>query len=153
MSRGNKVQKIKLNIEDLVNNGPIIAIKCHAWSSVLELKQSLNKVLKVLPSKLQLFYKNLELDLDNKTLIGYEIKANDTLSVKLVPHLENSTGIIHSYSIFDTQPPLIIDMIDSIKSGFLKGIRPKLAENGTSGSYFLESSSHKIVAIFKPFDE
>ena len=44
-------------------------------------------------------------------------------------------------------------MIDSIKTGFAKGIKPKLAENGTSGSYFLMSGSHKTVAIFKPFDE
>lgn len=87
MNRGSKAQKIKLNIHDQVNNGPAFSVRCHAWSSVLELKQSLQKVLRVLPSKLQLFYKNIELDLDNKTLTGYDIKINETISVKLAPHL------------------------------------------------------------------
>ena len=43
-------------------------------------------------------------------------------------------------------------MIDEIKSGFLKGLRPKLTENGTSGSYFLQNHNLKTAAIFKPYD-
>ena len=152
MSRG-KVYKIKVEVDGLPNNGSILSVRCHDWSSVLELKQSLHKVLKIQPSRLQLFYKNLELDLDNKTLLGYDIKANDTICVKLIPQFENSLGIIHQYTIFAHHSPLILSMIESIKTGFLKGMKPKLSENGTSGSYFLESNTGKTVAIFKPFDE
>jgi hypothetical protein len=43
-------------------------------------------------------------------------------------------------------------MFDSVKSGFLKGIRPRLSENGTSGTYLLENNVRKVVAIFKPYD-
>lgn len=44
-------------------------------------------------------------------------------------------------------------MIDNIKTGFYKGLKPKLTDNGTSGSYFLEDHNFKTVAIFKPYDE
>jgi hypothetical protein len=44
-------------------------------------------------------------------------------------------------------------MIENVKSGFLKGLKPKLADNGTSGSYFLKDYNMKTVAIFKPYDE
>ena len=44
-------------------------------------------------------------------------------------------------------------MIEEIKSGFLKGLKPRLTDNGTSGSYFLENHHFKTVAIFKPYDE
>lgn len=33
------------------------------------------------------------------------------------------------------------------------GRNPKLAEEGTSGTYFLENHMKKVVAIFKPFNE
>jgi hypothetical protein len=44
-------------------------------------------------------------------------------------------------------------MLDNVKSGFLKGIKPRLSENGTSGTYLLENNVRKVVAIFKPYDE
>lgn len=44
-------------------------------------------------------------------------------------------------------------MIDDVKSGFLKGLKPKLTETGTSGSYFLQNHNSKTTAIFKPYDE
>ena len=44
-------------------------------------------------------------------------------------------------------------MILEVQSGLNNGKKPKLAEEGTSGTYFLENHKKKNVAIFKPFNE
>ncbi len=40
-----------------------------------------------------------------------------------------------------------------VQSGLNNGKKPKLADDGTSGTYFLENHQKVVCAIFKPFDE
>lgn len=46
-----------------------------------------------------------------------------------------------------------MNLILEVQSGLNSGKNPKLTEEGTSGSYFLENHLNKVVGIFKPFDE
>jgi hypothetical protein len=39
-----------------------------------------------------------------------------------------------------------------VQSGLNAGKKPKLASDGTSGTYFLENNQKKIVAVYKPYD-
>lgn len=43
--------------------------------------------------------------------------------------------------------------IFDINQGFFSGLFPKLSENGTSGTYFLQNVNKKSIAVFKPRDE
>lgn len=44
-------------------------------------------------------------------------------------------------------------VIDKIRQSFNSGLYPKLAEDGTSGAYFLRNIKKEPIAIFKPIDE
>ena len=43
--------------------------------------------------------------------------------------------------------------IRDIESGFKKGLKPKLTDDGTSGTYLMRGISKKPLAVFKPIDE
>jgi hypothetical protein len=43
--------------------------------------------------------------------------------------------------------------IKEIEQGFKKGLKPKLTDDGTSGTYLMRGVSKKPLAVFKPIDE
>lgn len=73
--------------------------------------------------------------------------------MRMTEQLENSLGIVNPYQIFEQLPKGLEALLSEVKTGFLSGIKPKLTEYGTSGTYFLYNHARKTVAIFKPFDE
>lgn len=107
-----KAQRLLFRIEDMVNQGPSFVLQCHAWATVSEVKKDLEKILKVMHSNLRLFYKNVELTKNGISLLDYDLKPNDTLTVKITPQLENSLGIINQYQLFDSTPDSIISMVE-----------------------------------------
>lgn len=50
-------------------------------------------------------------------------------------------------------PKDLIWVIKDIQRGFEAGLKPKLTNDGTSGTYFLRSTDKKPQAVFKPIDE
>jgi len=44
-------------------------------------------------------------------------------------------------------------IIEKIRQGFNTGLKPKLTDEGTSGTYEMRSGHKDKVAIFKPIDE
>ena len=50
-------------------------------------------------------------------------------------------------------PPELEETIKDIKDGLAEGLKPKLTDDGTSGTYILRGSSKNAVAAFKPIDE
>jgi hypothetical protein len=148
-----EAKKIKIHFEDQITNQPSFTLKFFAWSTIIEIKKELEKHLKTSHQNMRLFYKNLELSKNGRRLIDYNVKNKEIFVVKMTPQLQDSLGILNPYRIFEHMPELVTEMLEGVKTGFLKGIKPKLAENGTSGTYFLENHAHKVVAIFKPFDE
>ena len=50
-------------------------------------------------------------------------------------------------------PQMMIEAIKQIQKGFEKGLKPKLTNDGTSGTYFLRGVDKLPLAVFKPIDE
>lgn len=134
-----EAKKIKINFEDQVSGGPTFGIKFFLWSTIIEVKKELEHILKVHHSKLRLFYKNLELTKNGRRLYDYNIKHKDFFVVKMTADLIDSLGVLNPYRIFKEMPKEIIDMLEAVKDGFRKGYKPRLTENGTSGTYLLEN--------------
>jgi hypothetical protein len=44
-------------------------------------------------------------------------------------------------------------IIEKIRQGFNSGLKPKLTDEGTSGSYEMRNAQKQRIAIFKPIDE
>jgi len=62
-------------------------------------------------------------------------------------------GVINPYQIFELVPPDITNLILNVQSGLNAARKPRLASEGTSGTYFLENNQKKVVAVYKPYDE
>lgn len=134
-----EAKKIKILFEDQVTNGPIFYRKFFLWSTIIEVKKELEHLLKVPPSKMRLFYKNIELAKNGRRLLDYNIKHKDYFVVKMTPDLIDSLGVVNPYRIFEEMPKDIVEILEAVNEGFRKGYRPRLTENGTSGTYFLEN--------------
>ena len=50
-------------------------------------------------------------------------------------------------------PAELQPIINDIEEGFRKGLKPKLTDDGTSGSYTLRGKDKQALAVFKPIDE
>ena len=50
-------------------------------------------------------------------------------------------------------PQELQSAIRDIEKGFKKGLKPKLTDDGTSGTYLMRGISKKPLAVFKPIDE
>ena len=50
-------------------------------------------------------------------------------------------------------PQQLQSAIKEIEKGFKKGLKPKLTDDGTSGTYLMRGISRKPLAVFKPIDE
>lgn len=49
--------------------------------------------------------------------------------------------------------PVLDDLIENVKLGFLEGLTPILIPDGTSGTYKLRDPKKETIALFKPIDE
>lgn len=61
--------------------------------------------------------------------------------------------MIHAYDFGARSSKQMSSVLGEIRKAFQHKITPKLTEDGTSGSYFLENIDRNNVAIFKPLDE
>lgn len=50
-------------------------------------------------------------------------------------------------------PEQMVETIHDIEVGFSKGYKPKLTDDGTSGTYIFRGSAKQALAVFKPIDE
>lgn len=50
-------------------------------------------------------------------------------------------------------PKGLCSVVKQIQKGFKLGLKPKLTNDGTSGTYFLRGPSRQPLAVFKPIDE
>jgi hypothetical protein len=103
---------------------------------------------------MRLLHKNNELKDPNMSLLDYRVRSGEQLLIKPSHQLAKSMGLIESYQIFrpGQEPREVIALLEEVESGFRSEQLPRLAEEGTSGTYFISNCERQVVAIFKPFD-
>mgnify|MGYP006085358421 CR=1 FL=1 len=77
---------------------------------------------------------------------------NDRSSVNVKDHDVSSGNYIDVFGSMQC-PKELQSAIRDIERGFKKGLKPKLTDDGTSGTYLMRGVSKKPVAVFKPIDE
>lgn len=155
------VEKVELVFEDKIFTGRRFKMKFFPWLRTGELKRSLikekyNDQHKHLSEHdIRLFYKNIELHHENKGCFEhYKIDHGSTLIIMKNANADNfEKGVINPYQIFEKTPEDITNLVLNVQSGLNAGLKPKLASEGTSGTYFLENNQRKTVAVYKPYDE
>ncbi len=104
---------------------------------------------------IRLFYKNIEMDQEQKNPFDiYKIEDGSTIVITKNSNSHNlEQGVINPYKLFEVVPQELTNLILNVQSGLNAGRKPKLASEGTSGTYFLETYQKKKAAVYKPYDE
>ena len=72
--------------------------------------------------------------------------------MRLKPDIDSSNSYIDVYGSMH-RPKRMKQIIDKIRQGFNSGLKPKLTDEGTSGTYEMRSAQKEKIGIFKPVDE
>jgi len=128
-----------------------VSIEAHAWSYIKDVKDKLQEKLGVPAIRQRLFYAGRELK-NNRTLNDCSI---DEGCVVFLASATAERGAFDFISVYGDVPcpPEITDCISQARQGLAIGLTPRLALEGTGGTYFLRNRQKQSVAVFKPEDE
>lgn len=151
MKTASSRMRLQIWIEDKL--GRKASLRVHAWSYVKDLKDAIQGKLGVPATRQRLFFSNKEL---RNTRSIYDSNISDGAKLFLALNsVSVGRGGVTSMRLYGNTPcPAILKKIISIARGGLShGLAPRLAMEGTGGTYFLRSHKRDTVAVFKPADE
>ena len=120
------------------------------WSTVKELKEQISKILGIQESQQRVFLGHVELT-NSRKLDDYNLFSSTSRQKDLYVQFNRQTG----YYIKEC-PGCGNDaksIISEANAGLNIGLDPKLALEGTGGTYFMKTAGQNIGAVFKPTDE
>lgn len=145
------------------------AITVRSWSTVQEVKHTIQKIMHVPPSAQRLYFGPLlssggELP-NHRTLhdagiyrsgetLLLDIKvSNSAASPYATLRATDGNDICISSSMIDSTPRVLRSLVQKARRGFLMGLKPELVLDGSGGTYFLHDAKKAKIAVFKPADE
>ena len=150
-----KSSKLKISqlsfLKDPKKDKNSFIIKYYPWTLISEIKSQIASKNSVPPRNVRLFFKNEELISNLKTIdYGIPFKKHPEIFFEIFSYKND-----YSLEIYGTVPcpPTLAKIINQARSGFAKGLKPKLLEDGTSGVYQIRNVDKEVIGIFKPFDE
>lgn len=162
---------LKVYIKDVADaNGRKRPLKMKTWSTIKDVKDSIQKQLHVPQSAQLLFFGPLmssEKGLPNhRTLTDAGIyRSGETLMLRIKGEVGTASSSISrlksggnndvciSPSLLDVAPKNLRRTIQQARRGLTLGLKPDLVPDGSGGSYFLRDARKVPAAVFKPADE
>ena len=143
---------MKVFVKDGLNGR--VEVDLHPWSLIKDLKDQLTERLHVPSPHQRLFYGGRELK-NTHTLSDCGIV--DDCTVFLAPSVSSSgqledLDLISVYGDVECSADMA-ECIHQVRQGLSSGLAPRLAMEGTGGTYFLRSRGKVNVAVFKAEDE
>ena len=139
-----KVSQISF-IKDGKNDKKSFEIKYYPWTGVNKIRSQIASKNSVPPKNVRLFFKNEEL-LSNLKMIDYGIPfhKHPEIFYEIFSYKND-----YSLEIYGTIPcPSTLEkIINEALSGFAKGLKPKLLEDGTSGVYQIRNVDKEVIGI------
>lgn len=141
---------MKIFVEGL--DGSQLSLTFYSWSTVKELKDKLRERFNVRGNKYHIMFRNEELRKNNRLLSDYNITDGCSLSVVTS---ECSDPIrFFNFNINSGTHNVVFDtLVDQARQGIRIGLKGKLSDEGTGGTYFLRNARKQKVLVFKPADE
>jgi len=145
------------------------ALKMKTWSTIKDIKDTLQKQLHV-PQSAQLIYfgplmaSGFALR-NHRTLTDAGVyQSGETLLLKIkgegtvtsaitMLKSEGENDVCISPSLLDVTPENLRRTVQQARLGLLLGLKPDLVSDGSGGTYFLRDARKIPVAVFKPADE
>mmetsp|Transcript_16768 Transcript_16768/g.30085 ORF Transcript_16768/g.30085 Transcript_16768/m.30085 type:complete len:913 (+) Transcript_16768:142-2880(+) len=141
--------RLKLFIED--QHGQKASLSVHAWNLIKDIKDAIQAQLHFPATRQRLFFSNRELR-NTRSLCDSNISDGSKLFLELAPVAPMNKTIIRHYGNTPC-PGTLKKIVRSSRMGLIQGLAPRLAMDGTGGTYFLRNPRRQTVAVFKPADE
>ena len=145
-----KVSQISFMKENQKDNKSF-ELKYYPWTGVNEIRSQIASKNSVPPKNLRLFFKNEEL-LNNLKIIDYGIPFHKHPEIFYEVFSYKNDYSLEIYGSFPC-PSTLEKIINQALSGFAKGLKPKLLEDGTSGVYQIRNLFEKVFFPAKPRSE
>ena len=130
-----------------------VALELHPWSSIKDVKDRLTDHLHLPPPHQRLFFGGRELR--NRHSLN-DCGVSDGATLFLAPFAPSrhpqDLDLISVYGDVDCSADMA-HTIAQVRQGLSSGLAPRLAMEGTGGTYFLRSPSRVNIAVFKAEDE
>ena len=139
------VEKIRLHFEDMIFQGRKFDEDFLPWMITNQIKKQIiknrfnDKFKHYTENDIRLFYKNIELKQAKKNPFDlHKIEGGSTIIIMKNSNTNNTeNGVVNPYQLFQHVPLKINELLLDVQSGLNGGRKPKLAADGTSGTYFL----------------
>lgn len=144
------------------------ALKMKTWSTIKDVKDTLQKQLHV-PQSAQLIYFGplmaSGVALPNRRTLGdagvyrsgetllLKIKGEGTVTSTITMLSEGKNDVCISPSLLDVTPKNLRRTVQQARRALTLGLKPDLVLDGSGGTYFLRDARKAPVAVFKPADE
>ena len=120
------------------------------WSTVLELKQEISKLLGIQVCSQRLFYGHIEL-MNSRMIDDYNILTSASRVKSLhLQFVNKSEAYVRACAGCLNDANLLLE---TVQQGMAMGLSPILTLEGTGGTYFMKTASKTVAAVFKPMDE
>ena len=126
----------------------------YQWTTVVELKQQIQKATGATVSSQRLFYRQIELN-NAKCLNDYGVfdsKLGERV-IQLDHKQHGSQAFVHVCPGVSAASSRALKLISELHQAFVNGLAPNLTIDGTGGTYLLRDSGRKVAGVFKPLDE
>ena len=143
---------MKFHVKDAL--GALTSLDLHPWSFIKDVKDQLTDSLSIPAPHQRLFYSGRELK-NTHTLNDCGISEGCTIYLapsSSSPSTLDERSLISVYGDVDCSSTML-DCISQVRQGLSSGLPPRLAMEGTGGTYFLRSRGKVNVAVFKAEDE
>ncbi|GAB5362878.1 hypothetical protein AAMO2058_000836200 [Amorphochlora amoebiformis] len=141
--------KLELLIED--QHGPRGSLHVHAWNLIKDIKDAIQSQLHIPAIRQRLFFSNGELR-NTRSICDYNISTGSKLFLAMTPVSPSKNAAITLYGNTPCSPRLK-QVVAAVRTGLAHGLAPRLAMDGTGGTYFFRDNRREIRAVFKPADE
>ena len=146
-----KVIKISMDKNQSQKDFSPIEIKYYPWTKVGEIRTRIASIKVVPPKNIRLFFNNQEL-MNGLSMLDYGIpfKKHPEIYYEIFSYQKDFS--LEIYGTFPC-PKSVERIIEDALTAFIKGLKPKIMEDGTSGVYQIRNVNKDTIAIFKPIDE
>ena len=144
---------MRVNVSDGIS--PPVSVDLHPWSFIKDVKDKLSDKLGIPATRQRLFFAGQEL---KNTHTVNDCSISDDAHLFLSSSSPSATTasaaspVIAVYGDIPCPPPMR-DTIAAVRAGLMSGLAPRLAMEGTGGTYFLRSPNKQNIAVFKAEDE
>ena len=144
---------MRVHISDGISSP--VTLVLHPWSCIKDVKDKLSDKLGVPATRQRLFFAGQELK-NTHTLNDCSISDGARLFLSSSSHSTTAASaaspLVAVYGDIPCPPPMR-DTIAAVRAGLIAGLAPRLAMEGTGGTYFLRSPNKQNIAVFKAEDE